>query len=259
MNTRIQTLILGAALLAISPFVVNGDATAQSSFDIESYATKVNGDQNDADIDVALGLHNVSLSAKDIKVRREVMSEVSGTINYFCWAGQCFGENTDTSETMSSKNSGECDNTFIGYYEPLGNTGQTVVKYCFYDSNNPTDEECITITYEGDGTLLPTGIQTICTLTGIEDLRPSKTHLGGARPNPASNSTIISYELKNLSNGNDIIRVHDMLGQQVQEFVLDSKIGQVEVDVADLPSGLYFYSMQVGGDVISSKKLVVTH
>jgi len=68
-------------------------------------------------------------------------------------------------------------------------------------------------------------------------------------PNPFNPSTRISYSLPN--PGYASLRVYDILGREIQTLVNEfQKAGtySVNFDASKLPSGIYFYKLQVGGD-----------
>lgn len=46
-------------------------------------------------------------------------------------------------------------------------------------------------------------------------------------------------------------------GQTIQEYKLNVGINQVEIDLTNLPAGLYTYSLQANGKIISTKRLSV--
>jgi len=79
--------------------------------------------------------------------------------------------------------------------------------------------------------------------------------LGDAQPNPNNGSTQIPYFLPDNIIDAQIIFT-DMLGKLLQKESLQSGYGLLNIDTQDLPSGIYSYSLIVGGKVIDSKKMV---
>jgi hypothetical protein len=49
-----------------------------------------------------------------------------------------------------------------------------------------------------------------------------------------------------------------MLGSKVKNVNLTGDQGTLKMDVANLPSGMYFYTLSVDGKGISTKKMLVT-
>ena len=92
----------------------------------------------------------------------------------------------------------------------------------------------------------------------IQDIKlilPDIATLGDAQPNPNNGSTQISYFLPdNVSNAKIIFT--DMLGKVIQQKLLESGYGVLNIDTQDLPTGIYFYSLVVDDKVIDNKKMV---
>jgi len=95
-----------------------------------------------------------------------------------------------------------------------------------------------------------------CDVDGItEKTNKTKTTLGDAQPNPNSGSTQISYFLPdNISNAKIIFT--DMLGKVIEEQVLQSGYGLLNIDTQNLPSGIYSYTLIVDEKVIVTKKIM---
>lgn len=76
-------------------------------------------------------------------------------------------------------------------------------------------------------------------------------------PNPFNPTTVIGYQLP--VTGNVILRVYDVLGNQVATLVDEVKETgsyEVEFDAAKLSSGVYYYTLK-SGDFIQSKKMLL--
>jgi hypothetical protein len=161
----------------------------------------------------------------------------------FCFAEYCYSYDDDTSE-VSTLNSGQQfahsnvdPEAHTGYYNAQGLNGIAKVKYCFYDVNNPTDETCVTITYE-------------TTTTAIDDFQPL-TKLGDFYPNPANE--IVNFTF----NGNTAtLKLIDILGNNVKEILLNQE-GVKKLDISDINKGIYFGNLIVNDEVVSIKKLIV--
>jgi hypothetical protein len=77
-------------------------------------------------------------------------------------------------------------------------------------------------------------------------------------PNPFNPSTTIKYELPRASIVS--LRVFDMLGREVSVLLNERKdagVHEVKFDAVGLASGVYFYRMQAGDFVQTSKLLLV--
>jgi hypothetical protein len=81
--------------------------------------------------------------------------------------------------------------------------------------------------------------------------------LSGAYPNPANNTVNFEYSLNTGNTGNVIIR--NLLGSVVKKSVFNGSEGKLAVYTGDLPEGIYFYSLDVDGKTMTTRKLIVRH
>ena len=72
-------------------------------------------------------------------------------------------------------------------------------------------------------------------------------------PNPASSRVTVSHNFQNI----DGVRITNMIGQQVR-FVrpMAGTAGKVEIDIADLPKGIYLVNLQSRGATVFTQRLV---
>ena len=110
------------------------------------------------------------------------------------------------------------------------------------------------------GTLLPTNINEITN-------KPNEFMLGQNYPNPFNPSTRIQYQVfpgtqltqRAGSNSNVLLKVFDLLGNEVVELVNEEKpvgIYETVFDAQGLSSGIYFYKFQAGG-FVETKKMIL--
>ena len=98
-------------------------------------------------------------------------------------------------------------------------------------------------------------------LTGGETIFseiPKDYSLSQNYPNPFNPNTIINYQLSMFNFVS--IKVYDVLGNQVASLVNENKPAgryEVEFDGSDFPSGIYFYSLSINGNVIDTKRMVL--
>lgn len=98
-------------------------------------------------------------------------------------------------------------------------------------------------------------------VTSVEqgsDQLPGNFVLRQNYPNPFNPSTTIGYQLP--SNSFVVLRVYDILGREVRILVNEHQIAGehlVTFDASGLPSGVYFYRLQVGNYTESKKLLLV--
>lgn len=96
--------------------------------------------------------------------------------------------------------------------------------------------------------------------TGVEEdnsTLPTKFNLSQNYPNPFNPSTVIKYQVPQNSFVN--INVYDVLGNQVRTLVREEKAAgsyDVKFDASNMPSGVYFYSIQAGA-FTQTKKMIL--
>ncbi len=184
--------------------------------------------------------YNSSGAAKTYYKERQMISEVTGSENYFCW-DVCYPPFVATSpngvliNAASTYLLGSCD------YKPMGFLGTTSIRYVFWDYINVNDSSWFIINWHATALSIPEHIS--------GTLKP-------AFPNPASTSTQINYSFDGASTG--ALRVFDMLGNLVKEIAINNNKGLINLHVGELESGIYFYSLVANDKVLSTKKLVVT-
>jgi len=91
----------------------------------------------------------------------------------------------------------------------------------------------------------------------LDDLIPAKFELEQNYPNPFNPSTKIRFTVPEA--GLVTMKVYNLLGQEVVTLVNEEQaVGVYEVtfDAANLPSGIYFYSINAG-DFIATKKMIL--
>lgn len=77
-------------------------------------------------------------------------------------------------------------------------------------------------------------------------------------PNPATEYTIINYDLPdNVNNGKLII--YNTAGIQLKEYQIDRNFDHLRVSTKDLPAGTYYYSVHTTNGQTQSKKMVVAN
>lgn len=75
-------------------------------------------------------------------------------------------------------------------------------------------------------------------------------------PNPANGSTTISYFVPSKVNM-ATISITDLNGNLVAEYNADSGNGSVEISTRELPSGVYFYSLNLDGQKAATRRMVI--
>jgi hypothetical protein len=189
---------------------------------------------------------NISTMSISTKTKKIIHAgdTLTGTNNYFCW-GACFPPFVYVSPIALMIDPGATNNDFYADYEPKNIPGTSKITYVFFDENNTTDSASVTVEWKAS----PTGI-------GQELL--SKIHFSDAYPNPASRIANIDYELPQGLENTSII-ITNLLGAKVREIMVSHQNGRIEIPVADLENGIYFYTLRSHNGLAITKKLIVRH
>ena len=186
-------------------------------------------------------IRNLTSNDIDVIVEKEVIENLNGTMNWFCW-GQCFSPDVFVSPnpvTMAANSiTDESALSFHAMYED-NVFGYLVVRYYAYEERHPNERVSIIVKFHKSG-------------VGVDEhSRPMM--MGKAYPNPASSSVNFDYSC----NGNLTAVVYNLLGQEVLREELNANNGQMKLSVADLQDGIYFCTMLVDGRAWTTQKFVV--
>ncbi len=184
-----------------------------------------------------------------LTITKEIISELPGSFTTFCM-GSCYDPSVTTAPRTMDLAAGESTSTeqFHIVYNPLGSFGETLVKFTFTDAAAGVSDffivKLVTINEEEDE-------------DGIND-RPVSLNSFSAYPNPATTQVTFQYDLSNRSaNDATSIIITDLVGNKVRNLPISNTTGKRTLDVSDLVSGIYFYSLVSNGRTLSTKKLIV--
>ncbi len=162
---------------------------------------------------------NNTANSMDIKLRRDQLQMVEGTMNYFCWGANCYPPNVDESPipfTLAAGQSTE-EGDFSGHYEPNNNFGDSFIEYEFFNVDN--EDENVKVV-----------VQFAATVVGVNEHDLS----ANVYPNPASDHVTISL----LHTMNTII-IYDFTGSKVMEEHVNSS--SHKLNTSQLSPGVYFF------------------
>ena len=203
----------------------------------------VEGDPSVTEIVIEASVKNVSSSALDVLAKKSEVEVIVGTVNTFCW-GLCFPPNIFESPNPLNIAAGATNDEFSGHYNPNLNAGITIMRYTFFDMNNPNDSVCFYAHF-------------FASTVGVEELGADNLTVSNAYPNPASSQTSFDYVLPQ-SASSASIKIHNLLGAVVREAVLTDRSGKATINISDLNDGVYFYSVIVNNETIETKRLIVS-
>ena len=198
-------------------------------------------------IDHHLDIKNTSTNTITIKCQKTNLSLPGAAESYYCFASNCYSASSTSASSSAVLAAGQqisFDNlppdadAYSGYYNAYGSSGIATVQYCFYDENNPSDETCVTITYNCSA------------LTGINNLIEI-SEMSEFYPNPTNGLTHFRF------NGTKAqLKIIDILGNEVKSIQLEES-GIKKIDLADMGKGIYFGKLLVANKLTEIKKLIV--
>ena len=172
---------------------------------------------------------NISNASISLKCSRSVISAVAGTSNYFCW-GVCFGETTNISLVSQTILPSDTNHTFYAHYKPLGNPGETLITYCFFNTANPSDQACQTVSFCYEST---------CPI-GVSEQNTSKFELVGS--NPLKGLSFINYQMPvGVTEGQLVIT--NMQGNLIKKSLVKGNSGSIWLNAQDYASGVYQFTL----------------
>ncbi|MCB2221217.1 MAG: T9SS type A sorting domain-containing protein [Bacteroidetes bacterium] len=190
-----------------------------------------------------IGVKNISADPLMILCAREIIELVPGSVNSFCW-GLCYPPNVDTSSLNIKIDGGDMSMEFQGDHDPAGFTGVSTIKYTFYELGNPDNNASFTVNYGASDELAVSAADAI--------------ELSNAYPNPANKFVQLDYDLKKVSANSHLV-IYNLLGNVVKNIAIAEPMGSLKVNTSDLTEGIYFYSLLVNNESLTTHKLIIKH
>jgi len=192
---------------------------------------------------------NITGSTKNVRCRREIVQTVPNAQHQYCWGELCgpwtASTNVNTSSEIVTIGSGDTTSTFFCKYKHLGNAGQSIVRFCWYDNNNNSLELCHEITFCVDASCL----------VGINENEASASfEIFG---NPVNSISGLKYQFQTQPE-NASIQIFSATGSLVEERPINSTQGFVIMDAENFANGVYLCRLMNGGRVAGTQRMVVS-
>ncbi len=187
---------------------------------------------------------NNSTNSLDVLVKKVENYLLEGTVNTFCWAGQCYGPDTYVSPNSETIEAGETTppGAFSGDYNPGTIIGQSSISYVFFDQNNVNDSVMVTVLFT-------------CNTTGIKTNFEPEYSISEPYPNPASQFVKFDFDL--MKEGNATLKIYSLVGSLVEEIKIIENSGTIQVDTDKYQEGFYFYTFTAEGKDLTTGKFIV--
>ncbi|MCX6230196.1 MAG: T9SS type A sorting domain-containing protein [Bacteroidetes bacterium] len=237
-------LVLASVILSISvAFAQNLQIYYNGALQTNYGTLTVNGYSNQINV-LRLDVKNISSGTLVVKSKKIENSLISNTVNYFCFAGQCYSPTLYTSGYSATILPTKMDTSFSADYDPSGNIGTSTITYVFFNTANTADSVCLKVNF--------------VTTLGVNEISKSDVSLSEAYPNPASNLVSFAYVLP-VQARNAKIKISNILGATITELPINDYNGKKVFNTNDLQDGIYFYSLIINDKMYYAKKLIIKH
>lgn len=166
---------------------------------------------------------------------------VEGTSTWLCF-GQCLAPSTGVQETNPEEMTAGNPMLFSGHYMADDYTmvlGQEQsVTFELWNAANPDEKFVINVIFK-------------YSLEDVEEIASQNTI--SAYPTPATDIINFDYNV----DGNAMVVIYNMMGQEVMRNEIAGQNGTLSMNVSDLSSGVYFYSLVINGKPEKSSKIIV--
>ena len=188
-----------------------------------------------------LDIVNTSSNTIKLMVKRTRIFLLQDAENMFC-LGRCYSPETDEMPTEEAIDffsrdtlSPYIENSdfFETTYRPYGQKGISIIKYTFYDKNNPSDETSVIFKFDSES-------------VGIKDNISNINQLS-VYPNPTTGQLIIDNREKTIEN----IEIFDVLGKLLQSKIVNLQ-SKIEIDISHLANGIYY--LKIDGKTVKIVK-----
>ena len=217
--------------------LIRGDVTADS---LHTYIFQGDTTYYYAyEVDIEIDVKNISYSTLAVQTKKRHVSIIPETENYFCWE-TCYAPYTFESVLAIAIEGNETSDIYSAHYKPKGKLGNILVAYTFFDDLNPNDSATVMVEYMMDeASSIPENIK-------------NDPNISLAYPNPCQH-TLCFNNLKPSANSYTIM-IFDRSGKRVKEIEILASDALIQVDINDLTSGLYLYTIVSDHDYMSSGK-----
>lgn len=201
---------------------------------------------SDFEVYVYFDLYNSDSTEVEIYAERKQNDLAPGHETLFCW-DICYDVSKDISDSTITIAAGDTTG-FPGRYllfYPNGQSGYSEVTMRFYTAGKSGSNIEQTFAFSVDG------------VTSSEDALQDGS-LSAPYPNPARHIARVDYHLPGAIRQGQL-KVFNLIGKSVLQQPLSQPAGTAELNVSQLPSGVYFLYLFANEREWTSRKLVISH
>ena len=194
---------------------------------------------------------NGSTTTEENLRRYEVMP-VEGSRNFFCW-GVCYAAQLSGNipawvsvHPVTMEPATVYDN-FHGYYQPEGNPGTARFRFVWFATSDPNGADSSWV-----------DVDFACGAVGIGENQSSTIALE-TWPNPSMGSDVsISHQLDRLSASTELV-IYTVIGERISAIPIRNVRGVTKIAAGTLQTGVYFANVEQDGNILATKRIVITN
>jgi hypothetical protein len=238
-------------LIFLSLFVACRAGNAQS-FSLFYHDIKLAGDAaltrtgtpDTLEMTTWLTIRNDAATEKQIQAKKTEVIMATGAACSLCWAGYCYPTEIFQTDNPLVLAPGASETSCFAHFITGGTVGTSIVRWTYFDKDDPEDSVSVIINY-------------ITYPTGIAGPGPGVQVRVQASPNPADKE--IFFRLTDPTLSTYTITLCTISGQAVLDEKVSVSAGSLGIDTSVLPGGIYVYSLNSGGKMLGSGKIVICH
>ncbi len=202
----------------------------------------MNGAATDDLLELHLKVKNLTDKEIEVKIKKNEISILDGSVNTFCWGGSCFLPNTIISPLSTKIQANGTDfNSFAGDYDPAGIEGTSIISYTFFNVQNEDDSVMVTAFYQ----IGATGINKVS--YGSDDVK--------VFPNPIVDR--VNIEFINFPDDQYNIRLLNLNGQVIEELANSTTAKSHSISISGIPSSYAIIEIADSKGMVIRKKVLI--
>jgi len=193
----------------------------------EGETIQVDGLPTDAEFGVKLSVQNVASTTTTIGVEKEIIEEVAGTTNTFCWAGTCYANDVMASSSNAVMGPDSINTEFRADLAPNGNVGVQKMRYTFFIADDTKDYSSVYVLFN------------IAEETGIELRNTSDLRIW---PNPVRVNEVLRIDISASKSKYHSVKLFDNTSRLLMDQAIDPASGKLEIQLSQyqISSGTYY-------------------
>ena len=184
---------------------------------------------------------NVNSGSLSVWCKKAYVHILPQSTNLFCWES-CYNPLVMVSLKPIVIKSQEILNHFDALYNSAGYSGDSRIRYVWFDGAKPTDSVGVEVVYRSRP-------------MGLEESTMGSNEMV-ASPNPANTFVKLSFQP---SSSPCKLVLHDLLGSKLLEKNIEGFNQEVTLNTSTFPDGIYFCMLESEGQVRVVKKIMIRH